>query len=174
MGLERYPRRGDLAHRLWRMRPFYAPSQIAAIFDKNPNFSSATQHAKPLKDWVWGEFDPLSIQDSNVTNIRDDDGNIINTVVHRPRMENIPVSDAALEESFARILNLTTLSSRNFRVYVVGEYGQVDSQGKWKNTVSSAKRVYELFMRPERDLGAGGSATDIKRVRCEVISERDY
>ncbi|MEM7147789.1 MAG: hypothetical protein AAF591_21990 [Verrucomicrobiota bacterium] len=72
-------------------------------------------------------------------------------------------SDAMAEEVFARLYNTTTLSSRHFRIFALGEV--VNRRGE---PIASATRVYEVFMRPERN-----ASGDIVSVTCEILSERD-
>jgi hypothetical protein len=71
-------------------------------------------------------------------------------------------SDALREETFARILNATTLSSRHFRIHVRGEtlarrpasLATVldDTTGE---VVGRATRVYDVFAEPVRDAATG-------------------
>jgi hypothetical protein len=72
-------------------------------------------------------------------------------------------SDGMAEEIFARLFNTTTLSSRHFRIFVEGE--TLSRRGE---PLAKATRVYEVFMRPERN-----SSGEIVNVTCEILSERD-
>ncbi len=73
-------------------------------------------------------------------------------------------NDAEAEETFARVFNATTLSSRHFRIFTYGEV--TDSSGDV--VVSRARRVYEVFLRPIRN-----AAGEIEKVDCEVLSVRE-
>jgi len=55
-------------------------------------------------------------------------------------------NDAASEEYFARLFNLSTVRSRNFRVFVAGI--ALNSTGK---VISKSQRVYQVFINPVRD-----------------------
>jgi hypothetical protein len=73
-------------------------------------------------------------------------------------------NDAEAEETFARIFNTTTLSSRHFRIHSAAEV----YHGKTGEVVGRARRIREVFVRPERD--ADGK---IVRTRLEVLSNRE-
>lgn len=73
-------------------------------------------------------------------------------------------NDAEAEETFARVFNASTLSSRHFRIFTYGEV--TDRSGEV--VVSRARRVYEVFMRPLRN-----AAGEIEKVDCEVLSIRE-
>lgn len=72
-------------------------------------------------------------------------------------------NDAEAEEPFARLFNLTTLSSRHFRIYTAAEIYHADSQ----QVLSRARRVREVFLRPIRH-----PSGDIERVQLEILSTR--
>jgi len=73
-------------------------------------------------------------------------------------------NDAEAEETFARIFNTTTLSSRHFRIHSAAEV----YHGTTGEVVGRAGRVRELFVRPERE--ADGT---IIRTRLEILSTRE-
>ncbi|MDH4411631.1 MAG: hypothetical protein QE273_18605 [Verrucomicrobiales bacterium] len=73
-------------------------------------------------------------------------------------------NDAEAEETFARIFNTTTLSSRHFRIHSAAEV----YHGTTGEVVGRAGRVRELFVRPERE--ANGT---IIRTRLEILSTRE-
>ena len=54
-------------------------------------------------------------------------------------------SDAVHEEPFARLMNLSQLSSRHFRIHVAGDF--YSSAGK-ENSRGTVQRVYEVFLPP--------------------------
>lgn len=73
-------------------------------------------------------------------------------------------NDAEAEETFARIFNTTTLSSRHFRVFTAAEVyhnqtGEVSGR---------SRRVYEVFLRPVRD-----AAGEVVKSKLEVLSSRN-
>lgn len=73
-------------------------------------------------------------------------------------------NDAEAEEPFARLFNTTTLSSRHFRIHTAAEVYHANSG----EVVGRARRVYEVFLRPEHD--ADGK---VARSRLETISSRE-
>jgi hypothetical protein len=72
-------------------------------------------------------------------------------------------NDAEAEETFARLYNATTLSSRHFRIFTYAEV--TDRSGDV--VVSRSKQVYEVFLRPIRD-----DDGNITSTQCEVLSVR--
>ncbi|MEC5125270.1 hypothetical protein VSU19_00790 [Verrucomicrobiales bacterium BCK34] len=82
------------------------------------------------------------------------------------RHEALPevCNDAAAEETFARVFNTTSFSSRHFRIFTEGEV-----LSKANDVVlSRSKKIYEVFMEPEHD-----SAGNIVRVTTRIMSIRD-
>lgn len=73
-------------------------------------------------------------------------------------------NDAEAEETFARVFNATTLSSRHFRIHTAAEVYHATTG----EVVGRSRRVRKVFLRPIRD-PAGG----IERVRLETISSRE-
>lgn len=67
--------------------------------------------------------------------------------------------DAGAEECFARIHGLTSVRSRNFRLFVLAQALAPDG-----SRCAEARRVYQLFLRPERDAGGrlGGNRVEIR------------
>lgn len=74
-----------------------------------------------------------------------------------------PCNDAEAEESFARLFNLTTLSSRHFRIYTHAETYHEQT----KQVLARSRRVYEVFLEPVRDSAGAieGSRLEVLRVR---------
>jgi len=64
-------------------------------------------------------------------------------------------NDAGREELFAKILNLATTRSRNFRVFVTGQ--SLDKNG---NVLSTVTKVYQVFVKPTRDPNTGAIQKD--------------
>jgi Tfp pilus assembly protein PilX len=64
-------------------------------------------------------------------------------------------NDGAAEEYFAKIYNFTTVRSRNFRVFVTGQYVDPSvndpSTGKPPRVIATANKVYQVFLNPTRD-----------------------
>ena len=59
-------------------------------------------------------------------------------------------NDPGREELFAKIYNLATTRSRNFRVFVTGQ--ALDKSG---NVLSTVTKVYQVFVKPNRDPATG-------------------
>lgn len=80
-------------------------------------------------------------------------------------------NDAAAEEYFAKILNFTTVRSRNFRVFVTGQV--VDPTHLDKNgdprVIATANKVYQVFLKPARDPATGA----ITSQSCQVTYAAD-
>jgi hypothetical protein len=72
-------------------------------------------------------------------------------------------TDTAREEYFARMFNLATVRSRNFRVFVTGQ--SLDKNGRVLSTVS---RVFQVHLNPTRD-----STGKITSQRVQTTYEKD-
>jgi type II secretory pathway pseudopilin PulG len=72
-------------------------------------------------------------------------------------------NDSAHEDYFARIFNLSTVRSRNFRVFVTGQ--ALDKNG---NVLSTVNRVYQVYLQPVRD-----SSGKITAQQTQVMYEKD-
>lgn len=72
-------------------------------------------------------------------------------------------NDAEAEETFARLFNTTSFSSRHFRIFTYGEVLPADADV----VLGRSKRVYEVFLEPLRD-----SNGEITRVQLHVLSSR--
>lgn len=79
-------------------------------------------------------------------------------------------SDAAREDYFARMFNLTTVRSRNFRVFVTGQIvdPRIKDPSGNPTVLSTVNRVYQVFLHPTRD--ASGKIT---AQSCDVTYEKD-
>jgi hypothetical protein len=64
-------------------------------------------------------------------------------------------NDPGREELFAKIYNLATTRSRNFRVFVTGQ-----SLDKNRNVLSTVTKVYQVFIKPTRDPTTGAIQKD--------------
>lgn len=58
-------------------------------------------------------------------------------------------SDAAAEETFARLWNNSTVRSRHFQIVVVGQTVKVGREGR-TNVISTRSRLYHVFVKPVR------------------------
>jgi hypothetical protein len=71
-------------------------------------------------------------------------------------------NDAAREELFAKIYNLATTRSRNFRVFVTGQ--SLDKNGRVLSTVT---KVYHVFIKPNRDPTTGAIQSQQVQIKYE-------
>ena len=148
-----------------RNRPYYSPSQFADLWNKSWWKNNVTAKASiPSNKWPTEDLKPGNDPDDSPPS----EGEFgrrqeASSKYPRPTANWVDMSDAVREEQFARMFNLTNLSSRNFRIFVMGEY--LAANGK---PVASSRKVYEVFAKPIRD--ANGL---VSQVKIEVISEKD-
>ena len=71
-------------------------------------------------------------------------------------------NDPGREELFAKIFNLATTRSRNFRVFVTGQ--SLDKNG---NVLSTVTKVYQVFIKPNRDPTTGAIQSQQVEIRYE-------
>jgi hypothetical protein len=71
-------------------------------------------------------------------------------------------NDPGREELFAKIYNLATTRSRNFRAFVTGQ--SLDKNGKVLSTVT---KVYHVFIKPNRDPATGAIQSQQVQIKYE-------
>jgi len=71
-------------------------------------------------------------------------------------------NDPGREELFAKIYNLATTRSRNFRVFVTGQ--SLDKSG---NVLSTVTKVYQVFIKPNRDPTTGAIISQQVQIKYE-------
>jgi Putative Ig domain len=71
-------------------------------------------------------------------------------------------NDPGREELFAKIYNLATTRSRNFRVFVTGQ--SLDKNG---NVLSTVTKVYHVFIKPNRDSTTGAIQSQQVQIKYE-------
>ena len=71
-------------------------------------------------------------------------------------------NDPGREELFAKIYNLATTRSRNFRVFVTGQ--SLDKNGRVLSTVT---KVYQVFIKPNRDPTTGAIQSQQVQIKYE-------
>jgi hypothetical protein len=71
-------------------------------------------------------------------------------------------NDPGREELFAKIYNLATTRSRNFRVFVTGQ--ALDKNG---NVLSTVTKVYQVFVKPNRDPTTGAIISQQVQIKYE-------
>jgi hypothetical protein len=75
-------------------------------------------------------------------------------------------NDPGREELFAKIYNLATTRSRNFRVFVTGQ--SLDKNG---NVLSTVTKVYHVFVKPNRNNTPGSSYGQIQSQQVQIKYE---
>lgn len=83
-------------------------------------------------------------------------------------------TDAAAEEVFARVYEASTVRSRNFRVWVVGQALAPVAVGGTRppEVLAESRRVFTLFVDP--GTRAADGTIDPKQVRPTIINERTF
>ncbi len=61
------------------------------------------------------------------------------------------LSDAGFEDLFARVYNLASVRSRNFRVFVTGQYVDPRGAAASPRVLSTVNKVFQVFVNPHRD-----------------------
>jgi hypothetical protein len=78
-------------------------------------------------------------------------------------------NNVAAKEYFSRIIDLTTVRSRNFRIFVTGQVVDHDRQGNVRGVLATASKVYHVFLKPERDAaGAMVSQRAVVTYECDL------
>jgi hypothetical protein len=131
--------------------PFYSPSQLAFI-NTGTNWSKDDDGV--AETWptnaVFGNTNAIFL----VTNS-------VNTLTSTS-LEVTGWNDQAAEEWFAKIFKLSTVYSRNFRVYVIAQKATTNSSGAFIGVGPVVRKYYNLLMREAgTDKGDGAGATPI-------------
>jgi hypothetical protein len=139
--------------------PFYSPSQLAFI-----NTST---------DWSKGSTGVASIWPTNAvfgnTNsiyLANAPGNTFGTAASIGITE---WNDKAAEEWFAKIFSLSTVYSRNFRVYVIAQKATTNSSGAFIGVGPVARKYYNLLLRE-----AGDNENDEPGADAVITSQSSY
>ena len=111
--------------------PFYSPSQLSFIgTDTNwPNTSTWPSNA------VFGNTNAISLVTNSVNTLTNSSLGITDW------------NDQAAEEWFAKIFSLSTVYSRNFRVYVIAQKATTNSSGTFIGTGPVVRKYYNLLIR---------------------------
>jgi hypothetical protein len=119
---------------------------------------------------------------SEIATSRDDDGKVAfgNPLLYpefkipsSPNMSSLQWSDAAAEEAFARVYNSSTVRSRNFRVWVVGQaVAPTTPTNDSPEVLSEVRRVFTVFADPgERN---SNGSIDSSKFKTSIIHENDF
>jgi hypothetical protein len=115
----------------------YAPTATGTNIQQADKFADAVINSRPL------------LSTSALSAIRDSQGQPFfgNPNQYNGSTQTAPTewNDPGREELFAKIYNLATTRSRNFRVFVTGQ--SLDKNG---NVLSTVTKVYQVFVKPNR------------------------
>jgi hypothetical protein len=132
----------------------YPPTATGANIQQADLFADAVINSRPL------------LSTSALSAIRDSQGrpffgnpNQYNSSTQTPPTE---WNDPGREELFAKIYNLATTRSRNFRVFVTGQ--SLDKNGRVLSTVT---KVYHVFIKPNRDSTTGAIQSQQVQIKYE-------
>jgi hypothetical protein len=83
---------------------------------------------------------------------------------HQYQAQTAPTewNDGGREELFSKILDLATTRSRNFRVFVTGQ--SLDKDG---HVLSTVTKVYQVFVKPNRDATTGAINSQQVQIKYE-------
>ena len=89
-----------------------------------------------------------------------------------PQNDRIQWSDSAAEEVFARVHNSSTLRSRNFRVWVVGQALVPQTGAGTPVVLAESRKVFSLFADPGERSSTG--EIDTTNYRPVIVHENDF
>jgi hypothetical protein len=139
----------------------FNPPYASAQADKFSDAVIATRNSRPF------------ISTSQLTQIKDSSGNaFFGNAVEWTSPQAAPTqwTNYAAIEYFSRVFDLASVRSRNFRIFVTGQYVDPrfpDAAGNPK-VLATAKKVYQVFLHPTR---AGDGS--IQSQRTEITYERE-
>ena len=147
-------------------QPFISTSQLAAL----PGFAALKANLTTTIEPFFGNPDQWAPGGGpTVENV----DTISTTTSPTVTKGTVDWNDGAAEEYFAKLYNFTTVRSRNFRVFVTGQYIDPNSSdpstGKPPRVIATANKVYELFLNPSRDATSGA----INSQSCQITYEAD-
>jgi hypothetical protein len=116
--------------------PFYSPSQLAFI---NTSTNWSKYEGGVARNWptnaVFGNTNLITLAAAPGNTFAD------------ARINVTAWNDQAAEEWFAKIFKLSTVYSRNFRVYVIAQKATTNSSGAFIGVGPVVRKYYNLFMR---------------------------
>lgn len=90
-----------------------------------------------------------------------------------PQGDKINWSDAAAEELFARVYNSSTVRSRNFRIWIVGQaVSPTDKMTIEPEILSEVRRAYTVFADPGQRNADG--TIDPTKTKLSILNENDF
>jgi hypothetical protein len=137
----------------------YPPTATGANMQQADKFADAVINSRPL------------LSTSALSAIRDSQGQPFfgNPNQYNNSTQALPTewNDPGREELFAKIYNLATTRSRNFRVFVTGQ--SLDKNG---NVLSTVTKVYQVFVKPTRDPNTGAIQKDATGAPIQQVEIR--
>lgn len=117
---------------------------------------------------------------SEIATSRDEDGKVAfgNALIYpefriSEKMSSLQWSDAAAEEAFARVYNSSTVRSRNFRVWVIGQAVAPTTKANLAPEIlSEVRKAYTVFADPGGRNPDG--SIDGKKFKISIIHENDF
>jgi hypothetical protein len=133
--------------------PFHSPSQLAFIgTDTNwPNTTTWPSNA------VFGNTNAIALSSAP--------GNSLSSATNNVSEWN----DQAAEEWFSKIFQLSTVYSRNFRVYVIAQKATTNSSGAFIGTGRVVRKYYNLLMKQN-----GNGETDTPSASAQTTFQSSY
>ena len=90
-----------------------------------------------------------------------------------PEQNTIQWSDSAAEEIFGRVYEASTVRSRNFRVWVIGQaLAPTSANNATPEILAETRRCYSVFADPGQRLTEGG--IDSSKSRITILHENDF
>jgi hypothetical protein len=138
--------------------PFYSPSQLAFI-NTSTNWSQGANGVARIwpSNAVFGNTNTIFL----VTNS-------VNTLTNTS-LGITGLNDQAAEEWFSKIFQLSTVSSRNFRVYVIAQKATTNSSGAFIGTGRVVRKYYNLLMKQN-----GNGETDTPSASAQTTFQSSY
>jgi hypothetical protein len=116
--------------------PFYSPSQLAFI-NTSTNWSTDTNGVASIwpSNAVFGNTNAIALSAAPGNSLTSASANVS------------AWNDQAAEEWFAKIFSLSTVYSRNFRVYVIAQKATTNSSGTFIGVGPVVRKYYNLLIR---------------------------
>jgi hypothetical protein len=90
-----------------------------------------------------------------------------------PDAKKVQMSDAAAEEAFARVYEASTVRSRNFRVWVIGQsFSPTAVTNPKPEVVAEVRKVFSIFADPGERKNDG--SVDPTKSQIKIINENDF
>ena len=132
----------------------YPPTATGANIQQADKFADAVINSRPF------------LSTSALSALRDSGGQPFfgNPNQYNGSTQTAPTewNDPGREELFAKIYNMATTRSRNFRVFVTGQ-----SLDKNNNVLSTVTKVYHVFVKPNRDPNTGAIQSQQVQIKYE-------